>query len=249
MARDTDKIAAANCMFDFLTATTRAQSNSEILTELEKVSRHFGFDCFAVAGIPLPHEKLDPYFLLNGWPQEWLERYLALNYVHADPVIYRTKVKDEPFVWSEAFSGHKLNRFARRVMVEARDVRMNDGFSVPVHTLGGFQAIVTFGAKKVDLSPESRAALHFIAISAHARLRSILDKAASVRDVSALKLTGRELEVIRWCSDGKTAAEIAELLRRSVATVRHEITSAQRKLNVVNTAQMVAESFRLGILR
>lgn len=249
MARDTDKIAAVNCTLDFLTATTEAKSNSEILSELEKVSKHFGFGCFAVAGIPLPGEKLDPYFLLNGWPQEWLERYLSLDYVHRDPVIYRTKRTDEPFIWSEAFAGKKLDRFARRVMNDAREVRMFDGFSVPVHTLGGFQAIVTFGAEKVDLSPQFRQALYFIAVSAHAKLRSLIDENNALHDLDALKLTGRELEVIRWCSEGKTAWEIAELLRRSVATVRHEITSAQRKLNTVNTTHMVAESFRLGILR
>lgn len=204
MARDTDKIAAANCMFDFLNATANAGSDTEILTQLKRVSEHFGFSCFAIAGILGPHERLDPYFMLNGWPLEWLERYLSLNYVHRDPVIHWTKITDEPFVWSEAFAGRKLDRYARRVMNEARDVRMNDGLSVPIHTFGGFQAIVTFGADKVDLSPESKGALHFIAITAHARLRALLDRADAPRDVDALALTTREIEMIKWCSDGMT---------------------------------------------
>ncbi|MBB4571607.1 DNA-binding CsgD family transcriptional regulator [Rhizobium leucaenae] len=48
---------------------------------------------------------------------------------------------------------------------------------------------------------------------------------------------------------GKTAIEIAGILGRSHRTIQNEILNVQRKLNVVNAAQMIAESFRFGILR
>jgi LuxR family quorum sensing-dependent transcriptional regulator len=64
-----------------------------------------------------------------------------------------------------------------------------------------------------------------------------------------LRITAREREIIQWCAAGKTAIEIAAILGRSHRTIQNEIFNVQRKLNVVNAAQMIAESFRYGILR
>ncbi len=96
-----DRQAAANAMFDFITESSRAQDRDEVLTCLEKASAAFGMECFAISGIPLPNERIDPYFMLNAWPDGWFERYVQENYVHVDPVIYRTKMSNEAFVWSE----------------------------------------------------------------------------------------------------------------------------------------------------
>lgn len=249
MDTDTNKLATANAMFDFLTETKGAKSKEDILKPLDRVARFFGFDCFAISGIPLPHERIDPYFLLNAWPAEWFERYVEQNYVHVDPVIYRTKMQDNAFVWSEALKGRKLNRHARRVMNEATEFKMFDGYSVPLHTAGGFQAIVTFGGEKVDLSSAARGALHIISIYAHNGLKSLITDETNTRQLESLNITSREREIIQWCAAGKTAYEIASIIDRSVRTVQNEIGNAQKKLDVVNTAQMIAESFRLGILR
>ncbi|WP_341487800.1 LuxR family transcriptional regulator [Pararhizobium sp. A13] len=249
MVTDTEKLATANAMFDFLTETKGAKTKTDILQPLEKAAHIFGFDCFAISGIPLPHERIDPYFMLNAWPDEWFERYVKRNYVHVDPVIYRTKMQDDAFVWSEALKGRKLNREARRVMNEATEFKMNDGYSVPLHSAGGFQAIVTFGAEKVDISQEARGALHIISIYAHNGLKALLTDEATSRHLTSLNITPREREVLQWCAAGKTSSEIADIMGRSPRTIQNEIGNAQKKLNVVNTAQMVAESFRLGILR
>ncbi len=246
---DTEALAAANTMFDFLSETAGAKSRDDILKPLDRAARHFGFNCFAISGIPLPNERIDSYFMLNGWPVGWFEHYLANNYVHADPVIHLSKMQDNAFVWSEALRDQELGRHARRVMNEATEFHMNDGYSVPLHAAGGFQAIVTFGAEKLDLSNAARGALHIISIYAHNSLRSLMVQKASSRDRNLLRITAREREIIQWCAAGKTAFEIAEILGRSHRTIQNEILNIQRKLNVVNSAQMIAESFRLGILR
>ncbi|MDQ0421052.1 hypothetical protein GVN24_03590 [Rhizobium sp. CRIBSB] len=244
-----DRRATANAMFDFITESSHARDNEEVLASLGKAAMVFGMDCYAISGIPLPNERIDPYFMLNAWPEGWFERYVRENYVHVDPVIHRTKMSDEAFVWSEALSGKPLSRAAKRVMNEATEFGMMDGYSVPLHSVGGFQAIVTFGARKVDLSDEQRGALHIISIYAHNRLRTFLAEATDRRAAAAVKVSPREREVILWCSAGKTNWEIGQILGISEKTVQHEIASASRKLNSVNRAQLIAESIRLGIIR
>ncbi|MGO7917488.1 helix-turn-helix domain-containing protein, partial [Rhizobium ruizarguesonis] len=54
-------------------------------------------------------------------------------------------------------------------------------------------------------------------------------------------ITTREREIIHWCDAGKTAIEIATILGRSHRTSQNVILNIQRKLNVVNTPQMIAE--------
>lgn len=244
-----DRQAAANAMFDFITESSRAQDRDEVLTCLEKASAAFGMECFAISGIPLPNERIDPYFMLNAWPDGWFERYVQENYVHVDPVIYRTKMSNEAFVWSEALAGKPVSRSAKRVMNEATEFGMMDGYSVPLHSVGGFQAIVTYGARKVDLSHEQRGALHIISIYAHNRLRAFMTENGDRSAEAAAKVSPREREVILWCSAGKTNWEIGQILGISEKTVQHEIASASRKLNCVNRAQLIAESIRLGLIR
>lgn len=244
-----EALGSANAMFDFLSEAAGAKNKENIVAPLYKAARHFGFDWFAISGVPLPGERIDPYVMLNAWPQEWYERYLMNNYVHVDPVIYLCKMQDSPFVWSEALANHELSRPARRVMNEARQFALNDGFSVPLHTAGGFQGIVTFGAKRVDLSIPARISLHTLSIYAYNTLRMMTAQKTAVPNNCQFRTTAREREIIQWCAAGKTASEIAEILGRSHRTIQNQILKIQRKLNVVNTAQMIAESFRSGTLR
>lgn len=66
-------------------------------------------------------------------------------------------------------------------------------------------------------------------------------------DTSA-QLTAREVEVVRWTSEGKTSAEIAIILGLSEHTVISHITSSARKLNAVNRVHMIAIAVRRGIV-
>lgn len=62
------------------------------------------------------------------------------------------------------------------------------------------------------------------------------------------QLTAREMEVVRWTSEGKTSAEIAIILGLSEHTVISHITSSARKLNAVNRVHMIAIAVRRGIV-
>ncbi len=64
----------------------------------------------------------------------------------------------------------------------------------------------------------------------------------------ALPLTEREREVVRLLAQGKKTTEIAELLCRSVTTVRSHKVSAMRKLGVRTTRELVQAAVRLGLV-
>lgn len=64
----------------------------------------------------------------------------------------------------------------------------------------------------------------------------------------ALPLTEREREVVRLLAQGKKTPEIAELLSRSVTTIRSHKISAMRKLGVRTTQELVRAAVRLGLV-
>lgn len=62
-------------------------------------------------------------------------------------------------------------------------------------------------------------------------------------------ISPRELEVIRWSSEGKTSVEIAIILGLSEHTINSYTTKILQKLQVVNRAQMVATAIRMGLIK
>jgi len=239
----------ANTMFDFIGSLDRITSEEEAFAELRKVADLFGFSSFAISGIPEPHERIDPYVLLNGWPEEWANRYMAKQYFTIDPVIQRTILSDSAFVWSDALKEMNVGKAAQGFMNEARDFNFINGFSVPIHSLLGFRAIVTFASDRVDLSTEARGALHMISIYAHNKIKELKTGGRQILYDRGANLTLREKECISWCSEGKTAWEISTILGISERTVAHILENAQRKMNTSNRTHLIAESLRAGLIR
>lgn len=230
--------------FDFVDRIGRLSSHSEIVDELQRASGVFGFDNFCMSGLPSPGEKLDPYILLSGWPEGWMARYLELDYVHVDPVCRRLLSHDMPFLWKDAPYDRDDAR-ARQVMNEAPAFGLDEGFAVPIYTTHGFQAAVTFSAKRLDLDPKARSALHLVGIYAHNAARAIIVGDPRRR---RRKLSNREVECLKWASAGKSSWEISAILAISERTTNQYIASAALKLNAVNRTQAVAEALRLKII-
>ena len=61
-------------------------------------------------------------------------------------------------------------------------------------------------------------------------------------------LTPRELEVLRWTMEGKTAWEVGALLGISERTVVFHINNGTHKLGCINKQQAVLKALRLGLI-
>jgi DNA-binding CsgD family transcriptional regulator len=66
---------------------------------------------------------------------------------------------------------------------------------------------------------------------------------------STVRLSSRELDVLRLLADGCTYSEASRRLGVSLHTVVTHIKNAYRKLDVHNAAAAVASAMRLGLLR
>jgi LuxR family transcriptional regulator, quorum-sensing system regulator BjaR1 len=69
------------------------------------------------------------------------------------------------------------------------------------------------------------------------------------RQVIKGKLTAREIEVLRWVANGKSAWEIGEILHITKRTVDEHVQTSVRKLGAVNRTHAVALAIGDGIIK
>jgi transcriptional regulator EpsA len=77
---------------------------------------------------------------------------------------------------------------------------------------------------------------------------SAADDAAGAATMPTPLLTGREIEVLRWVTKGKSNYEIGMILVLSTLTIKNHMQRIYKKLNVHNRAQAVSRSHSLRLL-
>lgn len=237
----------AQFAFDRVEAIERAKTPSAVLTELSRAGAEFGLDRFLTSSFPAPNEGLAPYVLMHNWPSGWFERYVNNNYHDIDPVLRKLRSTVMPLTWREAPYDCDKNPLAHKVMIEATEFRLRAGFCVPIYTISGEEGGMTFGGETFEDAAGARRALHLIAIYGHCKARELaLARRRPQRPPP--QLSPREIEVLKWCSAGKTTQGIADHLMLSENTIETYIASACRKLDSVNRTQAVAQAIRARLI-
>lgn len=187
----------------------------------------------------------------NDMPEYWFDR----GYFRIDPVQRLAARTSAPFFWNYDANADTL---IRRFMTEetepvahylrARD--MASGVTIPVHTPRGDYATVTGirPLRKASTGTDiSRVIADFglIAHIFHESAFELFDR--ETRSTSALHLTERERECLRYSAQGLSAKEISRAIDRSVPTVVMHLNAAARKLGAKNRTQAVvlATHYRL----
>lgn len=243
----TGKVDYARMAFDLVDEFDRLTSVNEVMGRLSGVLNGFGYTSFLITGVPEPPLRLEPYILLNGWPVEWANHYMASEYYRDDPVAAHCRRSINPFEWSEAPFDADFNPRAAEVMNTAEDFGMKKGFLVPILRSSGFHACVTMAGERPDHEPRARKAIHLLSLFAHARATLLLNNVAEPVQVYA-SLTDREKEVLTWIAAGKSSWDIARILNITERTVNWTIGRAMRKLDAVNRTQAVVNAIRSGAI-
>lgn len=83
-----------------------------------------------------------------------------------------------------------------------------------------------------------------------AYVRTIIDERRELRLPAApCALTAREIEILRWVSEGKSNHQIGDTLRISPLTVKNHIQNILKKLEVQNRAQAVSRAIAARLIQ
>lgn len=227
----------------------RAETPEAVCQLLLEVTRDYGLNALMAGTVPrpgTPRGQQRNHVMLCDYPVEWLERYVARNYVDQDPVVTYIKRMPTMVQWSDAATELQIGRTAQRVLGEAGEFKLKDGLAFPLISLEGTVVMVSLGGEFVDISPEGLGVVSLA--STYAIGRAIqLHSAHSILEQRP-DLTQRETECLKWAAEGKSEWEISQILGISEHTSEKHLLNAKRKLGAVNRVHAVAEAIRLGYI-
>lgn len=230
----------------------------EFKTHLQTIARTMGFQrIFYISArlvpssLPGPGGFAETPLILCDYPDDWVAHYQGGHLARIDPVIAACNATRQPLSWDVRAYEPEAAAEVSRLLHDAIDAGIDRGVSVPIYGVSGEYGMVTFVADpETPARPLDDTALlrdcTLVANHFHMTLRQRIGNDPA--QIETLKLTARELEVMKWAAAGKTREEIAGILKVTPHTVKFHLYNTHAKLDVFSTPHAIAKLVYLGLL-
>lgn len=211
---------------------------------IEQQTLDMGFDYYALyIRHPVPFTRPE-VFVFNNYPKAWVRIWMREKYADYDPVIAFCQTPGKLLLW------HDPELPKNNVVMEAAKVQgIQSGFSYSVMEKNRATGILSMASRKMPegerFGEENQLKLHYLTALFLEGLMRINDVSMSVMSMT---LSQRELEILKWTAEGKTAIEIALILSISEHTVNFHQKKMQKKFNAQNKTQVAAYAAAIGLL-
>jgi len=219
---------------------TQAKTRKAVYETLSKLAARQGFDGFLYGARFSLGSTRHTDFIMSDYDTDWRHTYDTAGYAMLDPTVAHAVSSVVPLVWSDAMYHTEAQRnFAE----EARAHGIQTGATLPVQTREGDVAMLSFtnASQGVDarrLVEESLVWGTLVATVAHETMRKLIKPTL----VPTVRLTRREMEVLKWIAAGKTDWEMSRLMGISEHGVVHHVRNIMLKYDVVSRFQAVAKA-------
>lgn len=233
---------------DALSAIGEVRRADQLPNVLGRIGAVYGMKTVAYLGTGTLDRRVprrEPYLAVT-YSSQWVEHYRFRGYVKIDPVIKTGLRRLLPMDWADFFDEDKA---LRQFFGEAAEFGLGRrGMSFPVHGHSGDRALVSVSA---DMSEREwqwsrrTAFRQFPVIAAH-----LHDAVLRIEGVEWAQphLSPREIECLRWASEGKTVWECGMILGLSPHTIRCYLESARHKLGAASNTHAVSIALKSGLL-
>lgn len=226
-----------------------AQSRDDLQSEIVRFAHGLGFETVSATTV-IDHFLGQPEFIsLDNAPAAYRDAFDDENNGRRDPVMQHCKKKSVPIIWDQTtyISAGQAEKWERQAHYGYRT-----GIALALHMPEGRHFLL--GVDRDRPLPEGSQELTrmvadlqlFAVLAQDAALRVLLP---AVPDSTAVSLTPRELESLRWTMEGKTAWEVGNILGISERTAVLHLNNASHKLDCVNKHQAVLKALRLKLIR
>lgn len=235
---------------DRFSSVLNARDAVEFREHVLSFAKWLGFDSMgAFVAVDKPTGGAD-FHAVQNLPAAYRQAFESAENRQRDPVMQHCKRHSTPIIWDQAT--YLSCDLAAKWEEQAR-FGLRVGMGVALHLPQGRHFMVGVDRDQpLPSEPAERCRLVadlclFAAFAQEAAMDVLLPVDGRNSGVRPL-LSARELEVLQWTADGKTAWEIGRILGISEQTVTRHAVSAARKLGCVNKVQAVAKALRLGFL-
>ncbi|MCI4664688.1 MAG: LuxR family transcriptional regulator [Neomegalonema sp.] len=230
---------------------SRIKSVEELKNVYSFVLAELGVDYYLLANRFDLREPPEGAVLVGNCPQFWIEFYIERMYHLDDPIHQASQKVSRIFLWEELPQLLTLTRHQVEMVREIYQSVIGSACTLPIHSPDAPSGICTFAVKKGREFPtRALPILSFVGALGFECARRIAkaDATGKAKDTpeldaeAKLKLTGRQLEVLRLLGQGKTDWEIATILGISASTVRKHVEAAKRHYDVASRTQLVVRA-------
>ncbi|PWB35443.1 LuxR family transcriptional regulator [Pseudomonas sp. SDI] len=179
--------------------------------------------------------------LLSNYPPAWAKSYEQNHYVDADPVLQHCRSSTLPLLWED-----EVFNSTPALWKEAQENGLRYGWSVAAHDARGNASILSVArsTRKISRQEFYDKAARTMWLCNH--LHSLMTE--HLHRPPTLELSKREIEVLKWSAEGKTADDIACILTLSKSTVNFHIRSCIAKTETSNKTAAAVAAARFGLL-
>jgi LuxR family transcriptional regulator len=216
----------------------------DIFGRIEKSAAALGFEYVAYGfQSPLPFTK-PKITQLNNYPRLWQEHYSQAGYLQIDPTVAHARQSRAPLIWSDQIFTNTQNLWN-----EAKTYGLKVGWAQSNLDDLGAGSMVTFARSCQSLTTQEldikQLKMKWLAQVAHFTLSRFFRSHGTIEKQI---LSNREIEVLKWSADGKSAQDIADILNLSKNTIDFHIKNSVTKLQVPNKTAAVVRAALSGLL-
>jgi DNA-binding CsgD family transcriptional regulator len=234
---------------DRFASVLAAKDATDFQGQVLRFTKWLGFDLMSAFAAVDEVAGSTEFYSIDNAPQSYRLTFDNLELGYSDPVMQHCKHHGTPILWDQ---GTYLNSGLGERWEAQAAFGYRVGVGVALHLPGGLHFMIGVDRDQplpVDAAERRRLAgdLCLFAAFAHETAIELLLPKQRKPEAGGL-LSARELEVLRWTADGKTAWELGRILGISEQTVARHVSSAAQKLGCVNKVQAVAKALRLGLV-
>lgn len=225
---------------------TVSETRPRFMQTMIRVANEFRFDHVTILAAPGPHDIfLAPLVHESTIPAQFLKEFDRGHHLRDCPILPRMSDSILPQSWTLKSGGPSADFDCPASMHDLlKRFGLLMGTIFPVNSVDSTRFFIRFDGKRPLLNQVEINELGMISIHAF----DVFDRMRRAGQPTPAMLSARELEVLRWTSQGKTSVEIGQILSLSDHTVNAYMTNAIKKLDCVNRTQLVAKAIRLKLI-
>ena len=183
------------------------------------------------------------------FPEGHFENYLAEGWQDIDPILAFTARARRPFLWDQEASRMQFDPAQTALLDECKRVGVHSLVVSPIHEPDGICHVVGASMRHAEApDPKRVPILQACFAQLWCRYATLTGASAMAEPERALALTQKELQVLMWIKDGKSNADISEIMSLSPKTVEYHVGNILRKLGAANRTTAVVIALQRQIL-
>jgi DNA-binding CsgD family transcriptional regulator len=241
---------------DFISRLATLRTDGEFRAALSAALQAKGYGQFSYVGLDIDVVRentlveVEPDLIHLTNRPDWGRRYVDENYAKSDPVVRECFSSRLPIRWTESFMANGRTPEEAVMMEDAWENGIRRGYTLPIHGPGGELGLLMLSCSENDgefarLTNEFEYDIQIIAHHFHDAVQRTLRKKPDVP--LPIPLTSREVEILKWTVDGKTAWEIGQIVNISERTVNFHLRNIMTKFGVHNKTHAAAKAINLGL--